>query len=670
MNTFRTTRRGALAAVFILALAGVAACGGGGDERRTVAAADMRARPLAVDSTPLTEIPFYTITNLSLGLGDVGANVQPQGINASGQVAGSVFMPNGARRAFFYNGSEMIDLGTLGGTTSEAVALNDSGQVTGYSDEAGNASRTAFIWEPGGSLVRVAPNFFSGPRINNAGLVVGNTNDGGFMWSEAGGLVHFGRAFQPRTLNSAGQMVGSGFNAQTFENGGAIRQLDGTVAFVYPFSRSSDAYLINDSALVSGIGSLTATPFQPRVFTWQAGINILHGDALATSSADTSNPRDLNQIGQLVGSATHIDPATGTVVRQTGFMATSSTLINDIGNLGGEHPRTVAYAINNHGQAVGQSSSDTVVGRAITWTAATGIVDLNTRLLNPPPGLHLQFGFAISDNGSIVVSSNAGMMLLKPVQVGPPPTAAAVGPITGNDPAAVSASVTVGAGFTDSNTSDTHTASWSWGDGAMSSAVVNESGGAGTASGSHTYSAAGVYTVMLTVIDSSGRSATVTRDVVIYDPSGGFVTGNGWINSPTGAYRADTALAGRADFAFVSKYKKGATTPDGETEFQFQTAQLNFVSNTYDWLVVAGARAQYKGSGSLNGLPGHKFLLTAVDGALLAKGTRDRFRIKIWHTNPASNTDVIDYDNLIDASAEGGNSEGTAIGAGSIVVHK
>ena len=82
----------------------------------------------------------------------------------------------------------------------------------------------------------------------------------------------------------------------------------------------------------------------------------------------------------------------------------------------------------------------------------------------------------------------------------------------------------------------------------------------------------------------------------MFDPEGGFVTGGGWINSPEGAYTADPTLTGKANFGFVSKYKKGATTPTGETEFQFRVADLNFHSDIYQWLVVAGARAQYKGT--------------------------------------------------------------------------
>lgn len=96
--------------------------------------------------------------------------------------------------------------------------------------------------------------------------------------------------------------------------------------------------------------------------------------------------------------------------------------------------------------------------------------------------------------------------------------------------------------------------------------------------------------------------------------------GGGWIMSPPGAYKADTTLAGRATFGFVSKYLKGATTPSGNTEFQFQAAKLQFFSNNYDWLVVGGARAQYKGTGTINGAGTYKFMLTAVDGQINGGG--------------------------------------------------
>ncbi len=118
--------------------------------------------------------------------------------------------------------------------------------------------------------------------------------------------------------------------------------------------------------------------------------------------------------------------------------------------------------------------------------------------------------------------------------------------------------------------------------------------------------------------------------MVVYDPAAGFVTGGGWINSPAGAYAADPTLTGKANFGFVSKYQKGATVPTGKTEFQFKAGGLNFQSTSYDWLVVAGAKAQYKGTGTVNGVGGYGFMLTAIDGQQPGGGGVDKFRIKIW----------------------------------------
>ena len=89
---------------------------------------------------------------------------------------------------------------------------------------------------------------------------------------------------------------------------------------------------------------------------------------------------------------------------------------------------------------------------------------------------------------------------------------------------------------------------------------------------------------------------------MVYDPTGGFVTGGGWIDSPAEAC-ADFCVgaSGKATFGFVSKYKKGASVPTGRTQFKFKAGNLDFNSSNYDWLVVAGAKAMYKGTGTVNG---------------------------------------------------------------------
>ena len=176
---------------------------------------------------------------------------------------------------------------------------------------------------------------------------------------------------------------------------------------------------------------------------------------------------------------------------------------------------------------------------------------------------------------------------------------------------------------------------------------------------------AGVYTVTVYVDDGDGGSdtETATAYIVVYDPNGGFVTGGGWITSPLGAYVADPALTGKATFGFVSKYQKGATVPTGNTEFQFHAGNLNFKSTVYQWLVIAGARAQYKGEGTINGAGRYGFLLTGIDGQVSGGGGVDKFRIKIWDFV----TNAVVYDNQPGALDDSPNA--TTLGGGSIVIH-
>jgi Tol biopolymer transport system component len=106
------------------------------------------------------------------------------------------------------------------------------------------------------------------------------------------------------------------------------------------------------------------------------------------------------------------------------------------------------------------------------------------------------------------------------------------------------------------------------------------------------------------------------------------------------------SLTGRASFGFVSKYKKGATIPTGQTQFQFKVAGLNFHSDSYDWLVVSGSRGKYKGTGTINGLGSYGFMLSAIDADLTPSTDVDLFRIKIWDKDDG---DAIIYDNQMDA---------------------
>jgi uncharacterized repeat protein (TIGR01451 family) len=246
--------------------------------------------------------------------------------------------------------------------------------------------------------------------------------------------------------------------------------------------------------------------------------------------------------------------------------------------------------------------------------------------------------------------------------IAPPNVPPSVDPITAPIvPVLFNTEISVQSKFSDPN-SDTYTANWDWGDGNSNSGSVNE----GPISAKHFYTSAGVYTITLTVTDNHGGAGRVTYQyVVVYDPNGGFVTGGGWINSPPGAYAQDAGLAGKATFGFVSKYLKGQTIPTGNTEFQFHVANMNFKSTKYDWLVIAGPKAQYKGNGTINGAGNYGFMLTGIDGQINGGGGIDKFRIKIWNKDLA---DVIVYDNQMGKDDAGIPT--TSIAGGQIVIHK
>ena len=230
-------------------------------------------------------------------------------------------------------------------------------------------------------------------------------------------------------------------------------------------------------------------------------------------------------------------------------------------------------------------------------------------------------------------------------------------PIT---PVPVGTAVSLAASFADGWADDGHTTAIVWDD-ASSSVAVSVST-PGSVSAAHTYGAPGVYTVTLTVKDDAGAEDVEQHQyVVVYDPSAGFVTGGGWI-----AYGGSACpvlcggAAGRGEFGFVSRYQKGATLPAGDTQFEFDAGKLRFESTEYEWLVVAGSRAQFKGRGRIGGSGDYGFLVTAIDG------TTDAFRIKIW--NSATSTVVFDNQWNADEAGSSATSLNKVSGGGSIVI--
>ena len=296
-------------------------------------------------------------------------------------------------------------------------------------------------------------------------------------------------------------------------------------------------------------------------------------------------------------------------------------------------------------------SAGTIVSGVFAYTPAAGS-------LLPAGASQLSAIFAPADTTNF----NGGTVTTMLVVNAPPIINSVSGPA---GPVAINTSVTVSAAFSDGATGDTHTCGVSWDDGAAPVAgTINAA--ASTCAASRSYATAGVYQVGFTITDDDGLSATAAfQYVVVYDPSAGFVTGRGRIDSPAGAFTSNPTLVGPASFGFVSRYRKGETIPTGDTEFTFAVANVAFQSTSYEWLVVAGARAQYKGVGTMNGIAGYGFLLTAIDGQAKGGGGTDRFRVKIWRLAD----EAVVYDNGLGGSDDLDSASPQVIASGAVVIN-
>jgi probable HAF family extracellular repeat protein len=115
--------------------------------------------------------------------------------------------------AFIYQGSGLVDIGTLGGTYSEGTGINDQNEIAGVSSVAGSSLNHVFLYAQGHmrDLGGVAGESFINAAINNRGEIVGSaTNSAGTESS----FIYRGRSFEKiplvaAGLNNSGHIAGS-----------------------------------------------------------------------------------------------------------------------------------------------------------------------------------------------------------------------------------------------------------------------------------------------------------------------------------------------------------------------------------------------------------------------------------------------------------------------------
>lgn len=332
--------------------------------------------------------------------------VASTGINEYDMVTGIIFHPSGPSRAFLHNGTSLIDLGDFGGSSSQAFGINRCGRVAGWALGPVGDIPEAFRYD--GALHRLgAPGLFSQSRaVNDCDKATGIASFGGanhaFMFD---GVLHDlgtlgGARSEGLDINASGMVAGGSdfgatIHAFLYDSAGSPAMHDlGTLGGSRSYARA-----LNDAGQVVG-GSDNAAG---KLHAYRYDGGAIHD--LGTLGGDFSEAVEINAAGLVVGTAT---PPGGAI---HGFMH-DGALMHDIGTLGGDY--SDAVAINADGVVVGTSTLPGAGGeRAVAWTLAGGLVNLNDHLYAAEPGLRLTHALAINKKGSIVAVSNKGLMLLK-----------------------------------------------------------------------------------------------------------------------------------------------------------------------------------------------------------------------------------------------------------------
>jgi len=313
----------------------------------TIALGETRTCTVTNDDMPLSRL---------IDLGTLGGSTSdPFAINEAGQVIGTSHIAGDAERhAFVWESGVMTDLGTLGGNESFARAINEAGQVVGFTGTA-NYHNHAFLWEDEVMIdllgTFVEDNWGVGDSyagaINEAGQVLGGIDllgerDIAFVWE--GGVTTLltlgGFNSYAARINEAGQVIGYADTVDSSQHafvweGGVMTDL-GTFG-----GNESRAVAINEAGQVVGYAWLAKG--SEHAFMWDSGVMT----DLGTLGGSFSQANDINEAGQIVGSSSTTGDAEGHA------FVWDSGVMTDLGTLGGS--RSDAVAINEAGQVIGYS---------------------------------------------------------------------------------------------------------------------------------------------------------------------------------------------------------------------------------------------------------------------------------------------------------------------------
>ena len=352
-----------------------------------IGAAGAAALAGTASGTPTSRPSGWTIRDLG-ALGGTGGSVATA-INDRGDVVGySDWTPAPGRgpftcprrHAFLWRDGRMRDLGTLGGR-SEALALNERGQIVGWSSSAIRTARRAVIWENGairplgepdttrpiGGIVATGINeqgeisgywWFADRKAQAGEACVGPGAGRAFLWRRGffDGLPqrHPGRRAVAHGINDSGLLVGADVVPLWWSDAGNHGGWGTMRGGFYGVNRQGVA--VGEAYAPASGRTASGDPIAHAV-RWENG----KPRDLGTLGGTTSSANAVNDRGRVVGvSSLKHDAGQHAFLWENGRM-------RDLGTLPGD-TTSAATGIDSRDRVVGWSRDDRGNSHAVLWT--------------------------------------------------------------------------------------------------------------------------------------------------------------------------------------------------------------------------------------------------------------------------------------------------------------